>query len=429
MRRRRIAIMIGLCALGGLAVLRVAGVRAMTGGSRDGDDVPVVTVSKTSFAHRVTAEGNLRAVEATPVVVPQIEGLWGALKVAWLAPDGAPVKAGDVIVRFDRTEAEKQLRDLRVEVDAADVRLREEQLRTAVSHADKALSATRARQQVEQARQFQAKDPLLFSRKEIALGELDDRVATARQVQAERAEQTDRQVGQANVDLVALARQRAVLALGHAETALASFEIHAPNDGILVFTRDAHGDVPKLGAQMWPNEAIAELPVPGAMEAELFVLEVDGNGLDVDAPADVVVESHPERTFHGKIRLVDKLAKPREPGVPVQYLSAVVALDQTDREVMKPGQRVQATLVLGRQDAIVVPRLAVFEKDGKTVVYRRGEHGFAPVTVELGAATPARVAIASGLAEGDVIALRDPTRSLDEAIGSGSAAAPVKGTP
>jgi cobalt-zinc-cadmium efflux system membrane fusion protein len=93
----------------------------------------------------------------------------------------------------------------------------------------------------------------------------------------------------------------------------------------------------------------------------------------------------------------------------VQYFSVVIALDKTDRAAMKPGQRVHATLVTEAVAAIVVPRQAVSEKDGRSIVYRRGDHGFAPVTVALGAATPGRVAILSGLAPGDVIALRDPT--------------------
>jgi multidrug resistance efflux pump len=192
-------------------------------------------------------------------------------------------------------------------------------------------------------------------------------------------------------------------------------EIRAPNDGILVLRRDDRGELPKLGIQLSANNPVADIPVPGQMEAELFVLEVDGTGLEVGQPVDVVVTSRPELPFHGTIRLVDKLAKPRHAWVPVQYVSVVVALDRTDRDVMKPGQRVRATLVQDRQDALVVPRQAVFEHEGASIVYRRGAHGFAPTPVELGPATSGRVVVTRGLAEGDVIALRDPTRSPDPA--------------
>jgi multidrug efflux pump subunit AcrA (membrane-fusion protein) len=96
---------------------------------------------------------------------------------------------------------------------------------------------------------------------------------------------------------------------------------------------------------------------------------------------------------------------------------------------MKPGQRVRGTLVQDRQDALVVPRQAVFEHEGTSIVYRRGAHGFTPVTVELGPASSGRVVVTRGLAEGDVIALRDPTRSADPALGPAGGSAGSTSTP
>lgn len=369
--------------------------------------LPSFTVVKASFARRVTADGNLVAVTATPVKVPQLEG-WGTMTIAWLASDGSQVKTGDVIARFDSSDAEKQLRDAQVELDVATARLRQQVLSAAESDDDHDAEARNLAQQAELRRRFRETDPLLYTRMQIQIGELEDKAAAAHLEQAERVRDVGRGLSRADVELAKLDRKRVEISVERAKKALANLELHAPADGILVFVRDGSGDLPKLGSQVYADQEIAQIPELTAMEAELFVLEVDGNGLDEGQPADVVVESHPERAYHGSIRLVDKVAKPRETLVPVQYFSVTIALDQTDRAVMKPGQRVRATLELGKQDTIAVPRQAVFEKDGKTIVYRRGEHGYTPVAVELGAATPGRIAITSGLVEGDVIALRDP---------------------
>lgn len=72
-------------------------------------DVPTLVVSMAPFERLVVAEGNLEAAEATPVTAPM--EAQGQLKVAWLVPDGTPVKAGDVVVRFDPSEMERSLRD------------------------------------------------------------------------------------------------------------------------------------------------------------------------------------------------------------------------------------------------------------------------------------------------------------------------------
>jgi multidrug efflux pump subunit AcrA (membrane-fusion protein) len=87
---------------------------------------------------------------------------------------------------------------------------------------------------------------------------------------------------------------------------------------------------------------------------------------------------------------------------------------------------VRGVLILDQEDALVVPREAIVNKDGKNLVWKKSEHGFDTVPVELGAGTSGRVVVKSGLSEGDVIALRDPTRSTDDAAGSGSGSGSAK---
>jgi HlyD family secretion protein len=125
----------------------------------------------------------------------------------------------------------------------------------------------------------------------------------------------------------------------------------------------------------------------------------------------VTVESAPGVTWPAKIARVDALAKPRILGSPVQYFAVTLALDRTDPRVMKPGQRVQAKLFLEqRKGALLVPRQALFDREGRTVVYRRSGKGFAPVEVKLGPSTLGRVVMESGVRAGDLLAMRDPTR-------------------
>lgn len=386
--------------------------------------VPTYTVAKTSFVRRVTAEGALRAVEATPLSAPHGSEGGGALKVAWIAPDGSLVKAGDVVVRFDPTERTKALRDGQRDLDSESSRLREENIKSAALVEDRDNDAEVAASELEQQRHFQAKDEQIFSRNAIIEAQVDGELANAKLEHAQQAKAIERRLSASKAQLIAVEQQKATIAITHASKDLESMEVHAPHDGIFVLQRARNGDMTKIGDQLWPGQRLAELPLLSAMEAELFVLEVDGSGLANDQPAEIVVEARPDLVFKGKIRLVDKLAKPRVPGVPVQYFAVVIKLDTTDGSVMKPGQRVRGTLILDQQDALVVPREALVNLDGKNFVWRRGAHGFERVPVELGAATSGRVVVKSGLAAGEVIALRDPTRALDAAgPGSGSSGA------
>ena len=105
------------------------------------EPVPTVVLAKQAFVRRVIAEGNLRAVKATPLVAPQVGDTGGPMKVAWLAADGINVKAKDVVVRFDPTDPEKQLRDGQADLETANAKLGEESIKSATAVAGRDTAA------------------------------------------------------------------------------------------------------------------------------------------------------------------------------------------------------------------------------------------------------------------------------------------------
>ncbi|HEY1813437.1 MAG TPA: hypothetical protein VGG74_13890 [Kofleriaceae bacterium] len=414
MKRLAIAVVV-LAALG-------AGAYAVVGREHHGSGDPVATyvAKKEKFVRKVVAEGNLQAVKATPILTPQNSGA-GPMKIAWLAPDGTAVKEHDSVVKFDPSDSEKRLRDGEADLESANARLSSENIKSRTAVADSETDADLAGDELEQTRRFQAKDAEIFSRNQIIESEVDANLAGEKQTHAQQAEAIEKRRSQSNAAVIVVDKAKAQLAIDHANKALASMQVEAPNDGVFVLERNWRGQPRKVGDLMMPGQAVAEIPLLAQMEAEVYVLEIDGSGLTEKQSADVVIEARPDVSFHGTIKLVDKLAQPRQNGSPVQYFGVTIALDKTDPTVMKPGQRVQATLVLDQEDAIVVPRQAVFTKESKSIVYRKTATGFEPVTVELGAATVGRVVIKSGLSDGDTIALRDPTEKLDAGGSAGSA--------
>ena len=186
---------------------------------------------------------------------------------------------------------------------------------------------------------------------------------------------------------------------------------------MLILKRNWRNETTRVGDSVWNGQPLAEIPDLSAMEAEVYVLEADAGGLKAGKPATVAVESAPGVSYPARIERVDALAKPRIPGSPVQYFAVTLELPATDPRVMKPGQRVQATLHLepaperpaGPPPGGLRPRGA----DGR-LPPRRRPGGFEPVEVKLGASTMGRVVVDSGIAAGDVLALRDPTRPAGE---------------
>jgi HlyD family secretion protein len=268
-----------------------------------------------------------------------------------------------------------------------------------------------ARVELAQASQFQKKDAEIFSRSEIIESDIDQQLAAERQKHAEGSQRTHERLTGTELALLQIKVRQADAKIQQARAGLQALAVTAPHDGVLILKRNWRGDTTRVGDNVWNGQPLAEIPDLSTMQAEVYVLEADAGGLKVGKTATVAVESAPGVTYPARIRRVDALAKPRIPGSPVQYFAVTLELARTDPKVMKPGQRVQANLLLDRrQDALLVPRQAVFDREGRSVVFRKGEHGFAPVEVKLGASTMGRIVVESGIAAGDVLALRDPTR-------------------
>jgi multidrug efflux pump subunit AcrA (membrane-fusion protein) len=144
--------------------------------------------------------------------------------------------------------------------------------------------------------------------------------------------------------------------------------------------------------------------------------------------ARLAIEGRPGEEYPAKVARVDALAKPHERQSPVKYFETTLSLAKTDPLLMKPGQRVRAVIELEAVDGVIaIPRGALFEKDGKRVVYRGEGGAFVPVEVTVGRNSASRVVVEKGLRDGDRIALRDPLHKETPTGSSGAAAGPAEG--
>ena len=405
-------------ALVGVALVAVAAGAVSLWSAWSSSDVPVLEIRRDRFVHKVGAEGILKAADSTPLTVPV--SIRRPVKIAWMVEDGSPVVAGDLVIRFDPTELEKTVLDGKADLDTAERKIAKTRTEAGAKIHGLDKDTDVAKLELESARKFQSKDEAIFSRNEIIESEIDEKLANHKVEHFEGSRKTQETLSQADEALLVIERRKANLKIRQAEETLSSLGITAPHKGIVVFRKDWRGNLPQVGDMVWRGQPLAEIPALDEMEAEVQVLEADAGGLTVGRPAEIVLESNSDRTIQAEIRRVDNVPKPRARGIPVQYFGVTLRLEETDPAVMKPGLRVRATLLLEeRPGAVVVPLQAVFDKEGKRVVYRRGSSRFDPVKVVLGPSSFGRVVVETGLEEGDVIALRDPTRTPDDALLAG----------
>ncbi len=160
---------LGIAALGlGACVLLAA--RRLPG-SFGAAPVATIEVVRGSFVRDVRAEGTLKSVQATPIVVPPVSGR--SQRVAFVARDGAPVKEGEVVVRFDPFEVEKEAADGRADLRAASSKIDKTKAEADKTRRGHDLDRALAEEDLDRARTFVLLDEAIFSRHERIESALD----------------------------------------------------------------------------------------------------------------------------------------------------------------------------------------------------------------------------------------------------------------
>jgi HlyD family secretion protein len=409
-----------------LAGVLVAGALLVRTSTPEG--VATIEVKRERFVREVAATGTLRAVRATPIVAPPQSGR--QQKIAMLARDGTVLREGDLVVEFDPYEAQREAADGQADLAAAAAKIAKSKAEAGKTARSLTLDRDVARDALGRALEFHLTDDQLFSRNEIIESRLDKRLFTKKADVVGRKLATSGQLSDADRALGEIEAGKARFKVGNAEKSLRSLRILAPHDGLLILEKNWRGESAFVGDSVWPGQKLAEIPDLSKLEARVFVLETDAAGLRQGLAAPLTIEGRPGAAFPGRVSRVDALAKPRDQLSPVKYFETTVALDSTEASFMKPGQRVRASIRLEEaEDVIAVPRGALFDKDGRRVVYRWEGGGFAPVEVTVSRNSISRVVVDKGLQAGDRIALRDPTLKTTAPAAKAAPGGPGEGRP
>ena len=150
------------------------------------------------------------------------------------------------------------------------------------------------------------------------------------------------------------------------------------------------------------------------MEVRVKVSEQERANVVVGQTATVRADVLPGRTFRGRVLTLAGLASRGgmfdSAGGPLRQFDVAIALDQPDPR-LRAGTSVRA-LIAGTEakGVLTVPRQALFEKNGKSVVYIRAGELFTPREVKVTHRTESRVAL-DGIAEGTEVALVNPDKA------------------
>jgi multidrug efflux pump subunit AcrA (membrane-fusion protein) len=119
-------------------------------------------------------------------------------------------------------------------------------------------------------------------------------------------------------------------------------------------------------------------------------------------------DASPANRAWGRIAKMASVGKERTEGSKVKTFEVEASVDSI-LSLAEPGLSTRCHIYLEHiPDTIVVPSISIFDRDSVKVVYVKKEHRYEERPVVLGVGSPQMTIIASGLHEGEQIALIKP---------------------
>jgi len=406
----------------GIGVLLAGGIGAVVASSRvpaaaTASDVPLTEVKRGDIDLRVHAGGELRASHSIVLSAPSVGG--AALQLTRLVRTGQAVKKGDVVFEFDPSEQHYKLEQNRSELLQAEQEITKAKADAAVLAAVDKVTLLKDRYSVRRAELDVQKDELLSKidadKNELALTQ-------AKRVLAEEEKdiESHKASGQAATYLAQEKDNKAKLGMDQAQQSLDKMRVIAPMDGLVSIQKnmDALGgfmisgmSIPDFheGDQVQPGRSVAEVVDPNGLDLTAKIGEQDRANVQVGQPVEVHFDALPDEVFHGTVKGVG--------GMSVRGIFSNSTNGTFDVSVQLATQDVKfrsgltAQIVfLGahKQKVLYLPRLAVFVKDGKRIVYVKKGNGYEQREVTIQSQNESR-AVVDGITEGTKVALVDPT--------------------
>ena len=384
------------------------GQRAATPG---GATIATARVERRDFVRTVRLSGTLEAVHSYSVLAPRLTGGdEGQMILTKLARGGTRVKPGDLLAEFDREAQLRAFIDKQAEYRDLDNQIASKQ---AEQQASRAHDDTELKQ---------AEDAVGTAKLEVQRNEVVSRIdAEKNKLNLDAAEATLRQLRQtydlkrkadaADLHLLEIKRDRARIAMQHAQQNAENMAVRSPLEGLVVLNptwkSGGMGEVQE-GDQVWSGFAFMQVVNPSTMQVRVRVNQLDIPYLKVGQSALIHLDAYPDLSLPGKLEQLAAIGLSGGLSRKVRAFGALFSTEGSDPRMM-PDLTASVDVILDREpNALVAPRDAVVRQDGKSWVYVKRALGFEKRAIETGDEDDLEVVVRSGLEAGTEVE-RHPT--------------------
>jgi len=394
---------VGALAWGAMRMVKVAAAPTST-------EIPATRIKKGRVTIFVAARGELQGGNSEMLTAPMVGGQ--DMSITELRAPGELVNEGDVVVQFDTTQQEFNLREAEADLAEAEQQVIQAESLAQAGEEEARFLIISTQADVKLAELELRRNPVI-QRIRARQNEIALEAAQNRAKQAVQDAQNRKATTLASVAIHKAAQNKATVMAAAAKRIIDSMTLKAKTSGYVNIQSNQNTNLYwgmamppfQVGDNTRAGMAVAQIPDLKNWEVSANVGELDRGHLSPGQKVTVAVVALAGKEFKGHVKSMGGTSGPPWD----RKFECRITLEEASPE-LRPGMTSNMQITIESLDDVLwVPSQALFESDGRSFVYLETPNGFVPHDVTLVRRSESQ-AVLTGVKEGDLVALSNPTQ-------------------
>lgn len=378
----------------------------------------IVPVKSGRFIVDITTTGELEAKNSVKIMGPTRLREFRVYQVSIqdIVDEGTVVEKGDWIATLDRSEFNTKLQDKQIDLEQQQSQFIQDQLDTTLQMRqarDELINLAYAVEEMQiKLDQSQFEPPATIKQAEIDVDKASRALEQAQQNYFIRLEQN-----KAKMFEVSAKRRKVQNEYNAMRDLVKTFQIMAPEPGMVVYTKGFDGKPMKAGSQIhtW-DPVVATLPDLSTMLSKTYINEVDVRKIKPGQKVEIGLDAFPDKRINGTVIRVANVGE-QSPNSDSKVFEASIEIEGTD-PLLRPSMTTSNKIFVNEMDsALFVPLESLHSQDDSIAyVFKKAGLKVVKQEVQVGEANNNEAIIKLGLNQGDRVYLSIPSGMEEDEI-------------
>ncbi|MDD3080265.1 MAG: efflux RND transporter periplasmic adaptor subunit [Paludibacter sp.] len=365
-------------------------------------------MEKSNFEDVVKIEGYVEPLNSFSVACPRyVDGT-----ISYIIQDGIMVHTGDTVCILEDNSIMEDFNEIKTQLENAEMELVKTQADQALqlSLMEAQVKNNEAETQIANLDSLQLKYNSPTQRK---IKELELQKALIEKNKLQKKLKSLATIQKSDIRRKELQIERLKNRLETAQKRIDDMTMTSPTDGMVIRANFyATGKKLQVGDGVWSNMPLVYIPVNNKMKVKINASEANFKRINENDTVEYLFDAMPGNYARGAIIKKSPVGRPVQNNSKVKIFDIEASVDSC-KTIPDPGFTCNCKIILKRvKDTIVIPQVALYEKDSMKVVYVVHPKKFEMRQVETGLSSPETVIITKGLKAGEEITLTKPDKEF-----------------